>query len=111
MTNFITDEQIISDILHKYLRKIEGTTIVFGQAKDMWVIEHLQEPFEKILNFDFIDTDTNEKIILDGPALFTKEDYDKYSSQFHKYQNNLIAIVKESEGKHKLVCFLVNTFK
>ena len=108
MTNFITDKQVISDILHKYLLKIEPTTLIFGQAKEMWVIEHLQEPKERKLSFEFLDTDTDEKIILEGPALFTQEDYEKYRNQFYKYKDNLIAIVKESNKKQKLLCFLLN---
>ena len=108
MTNFITDRQVISDILHKYLLKIEPTTLIFGQAKEMWVIEHLQEPKERKLSFEFLDTDTDEKIILEGPTIFTQEDYDKYRNQFYKYKDNLIAIVRENNQKYKLLCFLVN---
>ncbi len=111
MTNFITDKQVISDILHKYLPKIEPTILIFGQAKDMWVIEHLQEPKERKLSFDFIDKDTDESIVLEGPTIFTQEDYDKYRNQFYKYKNNLIAIVREKANKHELLCFLVNILK
>ena len=111
MTNFITDKQVISDILHKYLPKIEPTILIFGQAKDMWVIEHLQNPKERKLSFEFIDNDTNEKTVLEGPTIFTQEEYDKYRNQFYKYQNNLIAIVREKNKKYKLLCFLVNIFK
>ena len=42
MTNFITDKQVIYDILHKYLQKIEPTILIFGQATEIWVIENLQ---------------------------------------------------------------------
>jgi len=106
MINFITDKQVISDILHKYLHRIENAIIVFGQAKNMFIIEHLKEPKEKILSFEFIDTDTNETIIIDGPILFTQEDKDKYSKQFFKYKDNLIAIVERNKSKYKLLCFL-----
>ena len=108
LTNFITDKQVISDILHKYLCKIESTITIFGQAKEMWVIEHLQEPFEKKLSFEFLDADTGEKIVLEGPTIFTQEDYNKYKNQFDKYKDDLIAIVKENNEKYKLLCFLVN---
>lgn len=108
MTNFITDKQVISDILHKYLLKIEPTTLIFGQATEMWVIEHLQDPKERKLSFEFLDTDTDKKILLEGPYIFTQEDYDKYRNQFYKYKDNLIAIVREKANKHKLLCFLVN---
>ena len=72
MTNFITDKQVISDILHKYLLKIEPTTLIFGQATEMWVIEHLQDPKERKLSFEFLDTDTDKKILLEGPYIFTQ---------------------------------------
>ena len=112
MTNFITDQQIISDILHKYLPRIEPTILVFGQAKDIWVIEHLQEPKERKLAFEFLDKDTGEKIIIDGPTIFSQDEYNKYRNQFFKYQNNLIAIVKETENnKYNLLAFLINILK
>lgn len=107
MINFITDKQVISDILHKYLRKIPNTIIIFGKAKEMFVIEHLKEPKEKSLSFEFIDTDTNETVLLNGPTLFTQADYDKYKNDFFKYKDNLIAIVQKTENKYKLLCFLV----
>ena len=62
--------------------------------------------------FEFIDKDTDEKIMLEGPYIFTQEDYDKYRNQFFKYQNNLIAIVKETEDKkYILLSFLINILK
>ena len=112
MTNFITDRQVIYDILHKYLRKIEPTILIFGQAKEMWVIEHLQDPKERKLVFEFLDKDTEEKIIIYGPTIFSQEEYSKYRNQFFKYQNNLIAIVKETEDKkYTLLSFLANVLK
>ena len=51
--------------------------------------------------FEFIDKDTDEKIMLEGPYIFTQEDYNKYRNQFYKYQNNLIAIVEKVEEKHE----------
>lgn len=109
MINFITDKQVISDILHKYLPKIKNTIIIFGKAKDMWVIEHLKEPYENKLSFEFIDTDTGETVMINGPTLFTQEEYNKYKNQFFTYKDNLIAITEKVEGKHKLICFLANT--
>lgn len=113
MTNFIKDEQVISDILHKYLHKVDGSIIIFGKVRDIWIIEHLEEPKERKLVFDFIDTDTNEIVTIVGTVVFTQEELDDYLKQLNKYKNNLIALViKQEDNKntqYALLSFLVNT--
>ena len=108
MVNFITDKQVIADILKSELLKNENILTMQGQAK-LWIIEHLQEPRERTLSFEFIDKDTGERIILEGPTMFSQEEYNQYRNQFFKYQNNLIAIVEKDGNQYKLLCFLISS--
>ena len=83
MLDFITDKRVIADILKSNLLNNGNIISMQGQA-EMWVIEHLQEPKERMLSFRIISNNADKRTLIKGPTIFSQKDYNQYRNQFFK---------------------------